>query len=100
MTFSVLPQDEGCVVHADIRYRLSGPLAQAGRPAIVAGVVDQMLGRFTANLLAAATGGARDVRPVGGVRMIAAAIVAAVRPLLRRMVSLSRKQRGKGEHGG
>ncbi len=85
MAFRVAAAGEGCIVHAEIRYRLSGPFAQAGRPAIVAAVVDQMLGRFTTNLLAAAVGQAGDVRPVGGLRTLAKAVVAALRNAYRRI---------------
>ncbi len=80
LTFRVLEGDAGrCTVHAEIRYRLTGPLAQAGRPAIVAGVVDQMLQRFSANLVATAAGHDADLRPIKGLRMLASILVQAVR---------------------
>ena len=82
MRFRVVAAGAGCTVHADIRYRLKGPLAQAGRPAIVAGVVDQMLARFAANLAAAAGGRALDTRPMSGVRMMFGLIRSALRRLL------------------
>jgi carbon-monoxide dehydrogenase small subunit len=80
LTFRVLEGDAGrCTVHAEIRYRLTGPLAQAGRPAIVAGVVDQMLQRFSANIVATAAGHDADLRPIKGLRMLASILVQAVR---------------------
>ncbi len=85
MRFRVAAGDGGrCTVHAAISYRLIGPLAQAGRPAIVADVVDRMLGRFSANLLAAAAGQAADARPIGGIAMVAGVLLAALRRLFGR----------------
>jgi carbon-monoxide dehydrogenase small subunit len=82
LTFRVSAQSaEHCTVHTDIRYRLSGPLAQVGRPVIVADMVDTMLGRFNANLLAAAAGRAADTRPLGGVRLMVALLLKALRRL-------------------
>lgn len=40
----------------DMTYKLSGPLAQFGRPALVAGIVDQLLENFAANLAHASRG--------------------------------------------
>ena len=80
LTFRLLEASaESCAVHAEIRYRLTGPLAQAGRPAIVAGVVDLMLQRFSANIVATAAGQEADVRPIKGLRMLASILVQAVR---------------------
>ena len=83
MTFHVSSLAAGCAVHADIRYRLSGPLAQFGRPAIVADVVDGMLARFSANLLAAAAGQSADATPLGGLRLAITLLVRALRRALR-----------------
>ncbi len=83
MGFRVVGDGDRCVVHAEIRYRLIGPLAQAGRPAIVADVVDRMLARFNANILAKAAGQAVDDRPIGGLRMLATLLVKALRRLLK-----------------
>jgi carbon-monoxide dehydrogenase small subunit len=84
MMFRVVADSaERCAVHAEIRYRLTGPLAQAGRPAIVADVVDRMLERFNANLVATAGGQIADVRPIGGLRMLAGLLMQAVRRLAR-----------------
>jgi aerobic-type carbon monoxide dehydrogenase small subunit (CoxS/CutS family)/carbon monoxide dehydrogenase subunit G len=80
LTFRLLEASaESCAVHAEIRYRLTGPLAQAGRPAIVAGVADLMLQRFSANIVATAAGQEADVRPIKGLRMLASILVQAVR---------------------
>ena len=83
MTFRVTSHPDGCTVHADIRYRLTGPFAQVGRPAIVADVVDGMLARFNANLLAAASGTAIDTAPVGGLQLAIVLLGKAIRRALR-----------------
>jgi carbon-monoxide dehydrogenase small subunit len=46
----------GCRLDVDMLYKIGGPLAQIGRPGIVAAVVDQILETFTANLVARAQG--------------------------------------------
>ena len=84
LAFRVTPGGAGCRVHADISYRLNGPLAQVGRPAIVADVVDRMLARFSANLLAAASGQQADTKPLGGLAMLVGLMVSALRRLVRR----------------
>ena len=51
----------------DMTYKLSGPLTQFGRPAVVAGVVDQLLAAFAANLAQASQGNAGAApAPIGG----------------------------------
>ena len=54
-------------MHRELKltYRLKGPLAQFGRPAIVDGLVDGLLARFAANLAAATSGRRADTRPMG-----------------------------------
>ena len=79
LAFRVVPDGARCTVAADIRYRLSGPLAQAGRPAVVADVVDRLLDRFTANLVAAATDRPMDARPIGGLRLALGLVFSALR---------------------
>ena len=55
--FQALPQPDGSAsLKLDITYRLTGPLAQFGRPALVAALVDQMLGVFAERLGQAAEG--------------------------------------------
>jgi len=67
-----------------LTYRLGGPLAQFGRPAIVAGVVDVLLAQFAANLFAASRGEAISAqRPLGGFGVA----LAALRGMLRRHYS-------------
>ena len=71
LRFSLHPAGpDACTLKASIAYRLKGPLSQFGRPAVVAGVVDQLLNRFTANLLAAASGTKVDEAPIGVVRSL------------------------------
>ena len=51
----------------DMTYKLSGPLTQFGRPAVVAGVVDQLLAAFADNLARASQGQAIVApKPIGG----------------------------------
>jgi aerobic carbon-monoxide dehydrogenase small subunit len=63
----------------DITYRLSGPLAQFGRPAVVADVVDRLLGDVAKNLARVAAGGIVDAAPIGGFRLMLAAVVGMAR---------------------
>ncbi|MGR3795757.1 xanthine dehydrogenase family Fe-S subunit [Vannielia sp. SX4] len=74
--FALAPSgDAGCDLTCEILYKLSGPLAQVGRPAIVAGVVDRLLADFTANVEAAARGEALTAAaPPGFARLILAAL--------------------------
>lgn len=46
----------GARLSLDMTYKLSGPLAQFGRPALVEGIVDQLLEKFAANLARASAG--------------------------------------------
>jgi carbon-monoxide dehydrogenase small subunit len=58
----------GSQLALEITYKLGGPLAQFGRPAVVAGVVDRLLADFAQNLARASKG--EDVaaqRPIKGV---------------------------------
>jgi carbon-monoxide dehydrogenase small subunit len=75
---------EACSVDADLRYRLKGPLAQFGRPAVVEGVVDQLLDRFAANLFNAASGKAVDAAPIGGIGTLFAVLARSLLRLLKR----------------
>ena len=68
----------------DITYRLGGPLAQFGRPAVVAGVVDALLAQFARNLALASQGQAvAPQRPIGGIGLA----LVALRGMLRRLFS-------------
>ncbi|WP_172328481.1 2Fe-2S iron-sulfur cluster-binding protein [Mangrovicoccus sp. HB161399] len=80
--FSLAPQGEAaCELRCRIAYRLTGPLAQVGRPAIVEGIVDRMLQDFTANVGAAARGEAPAETAAPG---IAGLILAALRNIFAR----------------
>ncbi len=62
----------------DILYQLKGPLAQFGRPAIVAEVADRLLADTASNITAKATGATlapAAQKPVGGLGLIWAAFV-------------------------
>jgi aerobic carbon-monoxide dehydrogenase small subunit len=83
--FVAKPVDEqNSRLDLDITYRLNGPLAQFGRPAVVADVVDRLLGAVAANLASVAVGGAVDAAPIGGFRLMLAAMIGMVRRTLSR----------------
>jgi len=64
----------------DMTYKLSGPLTQFGRPAVVVGVVDQLLAAFADNLARASEGKAIAApAPIGGFGLLVG--------LLRRLFS-------------
>jgi carbon-monoxide dehydrogenase small subunit len=78
--FAAQPVDEqSSRLDLDITYRLNGPLAQFGRPAVVADVVDRLLGDVAKNLARVAAGGTVDAAPIGGFRLMLAAVVGKVR---------------------
>jgi carbon-monoxide dehydrogenase small subunit len=82
--FAVHPaQDGGARLDAEILYRLSGPLAQFGRGAVVSGIVDQLLAQFTANIAAMAQGRAVTTKPPSGIGLAAVALLGLLRRLLR-----------------
>lgn len=66
--FAALPEGaDGSRLTLDMTYKLSGPLTQFGRPAVVAGVVDQLLAVFASNLAEASQGRAVAApAPIGG----------------------------------
>ncbi|MFC3226448.1 2Fe-2S iron-sulfur cluster-binding protein [Marinibaculum pumilum] len=72
----------------DLRYRLTGPLAQFGRPAIVEGIADRLLADLAAALAARAAGrappAAESPKALGGLRLLGAALAGLVRRALRR----------------
>lgn len=82
--FAALPAgDAASRLELDITYRLNGPLAQFGRPAVVADVVDRLLVRFAANLGEAAEGGTiAPSAPIGGIGMAWNTLLAALRRLI------------------
>jgi aerobic carbon-monoxide dehydrogenase small subunit len=66
----------------DMTYKLSGPLAQFGRPVVVANVVDRLLGDVANNLARAASGATVTAAPIGGVRLLFDMLFGIVRRLL------------------
>ncbi|MEM7424764.1 MAG: 2Fe-2S iron-sulfur cluster-binding protein [Pseudomonadota bacterium] len=73
-------------LHLDITYRLSGLLAQVGRPAIVQQIADSLLEETTARLSARATGGkatAHASRKLGAFSLIFSALRAWISSLFR-----------------
>lgn len=88
LRFHVEPDgDAAGRIEIALAYRLKGPLAQFGRPAVVADVVDRLLERFSANLKAIAEGGeAVHAEPVSGLRLVAELFFAR----LKRLFGLAR----------
>ena len=72
---AVRPSEAGdSILHLRLHYVLKGPLAQFGRGAVVDAVVEQLLERFTANLVSAAAGKEVDSSPpLGGFGLAVAA---------------------------
>ncbi|MFV0245863.1 MAG: 2Fe-2S iron-sulfur cluster-binding protein [Qingshengfaniella sp.] len=73
--------DQACDLSCRIAYKLNGPLAQFGRPAIVAGVVDRILADFAANVAASSKGQALSITAPPGIVDL---ILAALRTIFRR----------------
>jgi carbon-monoxide dehydrogenase small subunit len=66
----------------DMTYKLNGPLAQFGRPAVVANVVDLLLADVAENLAQAAVGGTvMPSAPIGGIRLLFETLLGLVRRL-------------------
>ena len=82
---AVRPSEAGdSILRLRLHYALKGPLAQFGRGAVVDAVVEQLLERFTANLVSAAAGKEVDSSPpLGGLGLA----VAALRRWLRRWLT-------------
>ena len=70
-----------CCLKLSMRYRLKGPLAQFGRPALVAEIADRILAEVAANIAARASGQAAPAQPqaLNGLALL----VAALKRLLR-----------------
>jgi carbon-monoxide dehydrogenase small subunit len=80
--FAALPADSGSRLDLDMTYKLSGPLAQFGRPAVVAHVVDRLLGDVAANLAQASEGGSVTASaPIGGIGFVLGTLLAMLRQL-------------------
>lgn len=59
MVFAVARAGEGgCQLTVDITYKLTGPLAQIGRPAIISAITSGLLSEFSRNVAVLAAGGA------------------------------------------
>jgi carbon-monoxide dehydrogenase small subunit len=85
MTFRVAEgEGGGSRVEVDLFYRLKGPLAQFGRPAIVSGIVDRMLADFAGNFAALAVGRQAAHQPASGFRLVIGAVWERVAVLWRR----------------
>jgi len=66
----------------ELTYRLGGPLAQFGRPAVVAGVVDTLLVQFARNLAQASQGGAvAESKPISAAGLALRTFLGALRRL-------------------
>ncbi|WP_119168223.1 2Fe-2S iron-sulfur cluster-binding protein [Algihabitans albus] len=73
LTFSLQRDGEATYLDLSMVYRLKGPLAQFGRPTLVAEVADRILAQAAADLAARATGTAPSApvpRKLGGVGLI------------------------------
>jgi carbon-monoxide dehydrogenase small subunit len=81
--FKALPDgNHGSRLDIDMTYKLSGPLAQFGRPAVVSHVVDRLLGDFSKNLMRASEGGTVTASaPIGGVGLALGTLLAMLRRL-------------------
>lgn len=81
MDFRVVPDDNGgSRVEVELTYRLKGPLAQFGRPAIVSGVIDRLLSDFAANFSALARGERPAAAgPASGIGLVLGALLARLR---------------------
>lgn len=87
--FSLTDRDAatpGCRLEVEMLYKIGGPLAQIGRPGIVAAVVDQILDSFTANLVARAQGRNPDAEPAA-----APGTLALLFGVIRRIVRLPKR---------
>ena len=88
LRFAVFPSGAGSRIDVALAYRLKGPLAQFGRPAIVADVVDRLLHQFASGLTAVAEGRAPAAAPALSAMTIAAEVV---RGVLRRLFRSDRR---------
>lgn len=71
----------------DIQYLLKGPLAQFGRPAIVAEVADRILADTASNIASKAIGHEPAIshqRPAGGLTLLWSAVVGMIKGIFRR----------------
>jgi carbon-monoxide dehydrogenase small subunit len=74
--------DKASRLDIDMTYKLSGPLAQFGRPAVVAHVVDRLLAEVAANLAQASHGKTVTASaPIGGIGFVLGTLLAMLRQL-------------------
>jgi carbon-monoxide dehydrogenase small subunit len=83
MRFTARPDaGQGSFLDVTIVYKLIGPLAQFGRPAVVATVVDRLLAEVADNLAKASRGEAVAASaPIGGIRFALGTLAALARRL-------------------
>jgi aerobic carbon-monoxide dehydrogenase small subunit len=83
MRFTARPgAGQGSFLDITIVYKLTGPLAQFGRPAVVATVVDRLLAEVADNLAKASRGEAVAASaPIGGIRFALGTLAALARRL-------------------
>jgi carbon-monoxide dehydrogenase small subunit len=73
---------QGSFLDVAIVYKISGPLAQFGRPAVVATVADRLLGEVADNLAKASQGEAvKESAPIGGIGFALGTLAALLRGL-------------------
>jgi aerobic carbon-monoxide dehydrogenase small subunit len=85
---AVATADNASRLDIDMTYKLSGPLAQFGRPAVVAHVVDRLLGEVATNLAQASQGDPVTASaPIGGIGFVVGTLLA----MLRQLFSKGRK---------
>ena len=78
---------DSCVLQLNCNYDLKGPLAQFGRPAVVAEIADRLLRDIAANLAITAKGGKIDPsaqKPLRGTSLIWTALVGLLKSLFGR----------------
>jgi carbon-monoxide dehydrogenase small subunit len=79
---AVAVADDASRLDIDITYKLSGPLAQFGRPAVVGYVVDRLLGEVAKNLAQASQGETVTASaPIGGIGFVLGTVLAMLRQL-------------------
>jgi len=64
VTWRLEPASPGCTLHLQLAWRLTGPLAQFSRPALVRGLVGGMAQDFARNIEAGASGAAPKAAPL------------------------------------
>ena len=84
IAYTVLPEGEGTRIDVTVRYKLTGPLAQFGRSALVTDFARRMTETFAANLTAMLTGGAAQA-PAKAELNLASLIWQVLRDRVRRL---------------